>query len=61
VTGVELEEASEAGREQQLVLLFGSKTQDFKLVFSSSVQLDLFLISALWLPFSEASNPGFHL
>lgn len=59
MTGVELEEPSEAGRE--LILLFGSKTQDFKLFFSSLVQLDLFLISALWLPFPKASNLFFHL
>lgn len=61
MTVVELEEASEAGKEQQLVLLFGNKTQDFKQVFSSSVRLDLFLISALWLPLSRASNLFFHV
>lgn len=61
MSGAELEEASKAGREQQLVLLLGSKTKDFKPFFSNSVQLDLCLISALWLSFSKAGNMVFPL
>lgn len=40
---------------------FQQQTSGFQAVFPSSVQPDLFLISALWLPFSKAGNLVFHL
>lgn len=48
MTGVELEEAFEAGREQQLVLLFGSKTQDFKLLGAARSFSDVCFVTSFF-------------
>lgn len=49
------------GNNSVLPLFIWQQNSGFQLVFSSSVQLDPFLISALWLPLSKTSNLVFHL